>query len=44
MEKQTEIKKCKNCGTIYNLKTEMPEICWACGLPTDEVIGEYGEW
>ena len=37
---ENEIKKCLNCGTIYNLKSSMPELCWVCGCPTDEVINE----
>jgi len=44
MEKQQEIKMCVNCGTIYNIKSEMPEICWACGMPTKEKPDEYGNF
>ncbi|GEM_PF-5341000 len=45
MENQERlIKKCVNCGTEYNLKGGMPEICWACGMPTDERPDEYGNF
>lgn len=32
--------KCINCGVIYTLKLGKPEICWVCGLPTEEEIDE----
>jgi len=41
MENPTQLqlpKTCANCGAIYNIKTEMPELCWACGMPTEEKI------
>jgi hypothetical protein len=41
MEKQTEIEesvRCLNCGVIYTLKSGCPEMCWICGMPTEEQI------
>lgn len=38
MKEEAEPTKCKNCGTIYSLKKGAPEICWVCGLPTDEEV------
>ena len=34
----TETEECVNCGTLYTLKKGMPELCWVCGMPTDEKI------
>lgn len=41
MENQEELIesiKCENCGVIYTLKSGAPELCWICGMPTEERI------
>lgn len=38
MEEEIKSEKCLNCGTNYYLKVGAPELCWICGMPTDEKI------
>jgi hypothetical protein len=40
MENEQEIESvtCKNCGCGYTLNKGAPELCWICGLPTNEKI------
>lgn len=40
IEAEPKTKECANCGSLYTLKKGPPDICWVCGLPTEEKINE----